>query len=296
MKSYRSLSAAVALCVALAGTAWAQDTTGTAGGQTGTTGSTGTTGTTGTTGGTMGTTGSTGTAVTGGTVGTTGQDATRSPDYDNDRDMGPFNSEWIASGFVGGNFGQNSLSSSVDFGGTLGYLYRGIVGAEFLAGFSPKFKFDRLVAGDSDINNYMANAIVAIPVGALGGFRPFISGGIGAVTMSFNNNAVYPFGPGGANPFVSASATNSSGLFSPNATHLAADIGGGIMAFAGRWGIRGDIRYFSAVGTSNSTTVIDATGTPVNGSASGASTTFKDNSLLNDVSFWRANVGIAVRF
>jgi|WetSurMetagenome_2_1015567.scaffolds.fasta_scaffold32725_2 hypothetical protein len=270
---YRLLVWTAAMCLVLGGSAWAQ---------TGTTGSTGQAVTAGTSR-QMGSAG-----VSGGTVTADPQ----RPDPDRDHyDSTSFNSEWIASGFVGGNFGQNSLSSSVDFGGTLGYLYRGIVGAEFLAGFSPRFKLDRLLTGDSNINNYMANAIVAVPVGALGGFRPFVSGGIGAITMSLNDNAVYPFGPGGANPIINTSNNNS--VFDPNAKHLATNIGGGVMAFAGRWGVRGDVRYFSAVGTSDTTTVLNTAGVPVN--ANGGAT-LKDNSLLNDVSFWRANIGIAVRW
>jgi hypothetical protein len=285
MNGYRSITMTAALCFALSGAAWAQGTTS---GTTGTTGQTGTMGTSGagqagTTGTASGTTGTTGTT-------TTGQEPALAPDTDESM---AYNNEWIASGFVGGNFGQNSLSSSVDFGGTLAYLYRGVVGAEFLAGFSPRFNFDRLVTGSADVNNYMANAIVAIPVGTLGSFRPFISGGVGAVTMSLNTNAVYSFGPGGVNAFTSAGSNNS--VFDPNASHFAADIGGGVMAFAGRWGVRGDIRYFSAVGTSNSTTVINAAGQPVN-SGNLSATTFKDSALLNDVKFWRANIGVAFRW
>lgn len=272
MNRYRSVALTAAVCLALSGAAWAQSGTS----ETKTTGQTTATG-------------QTGTAVATGT--TTGQDAYRS-DRDTDESTA-LNNEWIASGFVGGNFGQNSLSSSVDFGGTVGYLYRGIVGGEFLAGFSPRFKLDRLVTGDTNINNYMANVIAAAPVGSLGEFRPFISGGIGAVTMSLNSNAVYPFGPAGANPIVNTANNNS--VFDPNAKHLAADVGGGLMAFAGRWGVRGEVRYFSAVGTTNSTTVINAAGVPVNGAGTSGST-FKDNSLLNNVKFWRANIGVAFRW
>jgi hypothetical protein len=37
-------------------------------------------------------------------------------------------SRWTAAGFVGANYGASTTSSSVDFGGQVGYLYRGIIG------------------------------------------------------------------------------------------------------------------------------------------------------------------------
>jgi hypothetical protein len=272
--------AAVFACLVLAVPAFAQSGTGTSG-QTGVPGTPGTTGSAGD----PGTTGATGTGQTGQPepgVGTTGQ--TGSSDLTARDEEPDYNHEWVVTGFVGGNFGQNSLSSSVDFGGTISYLYKGFVGGEFIAGFSPKFKFDRLVTGDADINNYMANAIVAIPVGSLHGFRPFVSGGLGAVTMSLNSNAIFPLGP--SSSFINTAGNNS--VFDPNASHFAGDIGVGVMAFGGRWGVRGDVRYFSSIGTTNSTGLLST--------ATGSTTTLKDNSLLNDVKFWRANIGVAFRF
>src|SRR3954470_6004617 len=99
-------------------------------------------------------------------------------------------SHWTAAGFVGSNFGGSNLggattnSSSVDFGGQVGYLYRGVVGGEFLADFAPRFDMNNaLLTERPDVNSYMANAIVAIPMGADHQIQPYLSGGFGAIQM-----------------------------------------------------------------------------------------------------------------
>src|SRR5436190_16953577 len=46
---------------------------------------------------------------------------------------------WIASGFIGADFGGLADGSSFDFGGQLGYLFRGVAGPEFVGDFSPNF-------------------------------------------------------------------------------------------------------------------------------------------------------------
>src|SRR6185437_13197743 len=56
--------------------------------------------------------------------------------------LGPATSHWFASGFVGSDFGNNVNSASVNFGGNVGYLWHGWVGAEFLANLSPNFSLD----------------------------------------------------------------------------------------------------------------------------------------------------------
>src|SRR5262249_60138535 len=67
-------------------------------------------------------------------------------------------SHWTAAGFVGANFGRNNSAAGVDFGGQVAYLYRGVVGGEFLADFSPSFKQDNLFFANSpNVNAYMAN-------------------------------------------------------------------------------------------------------------------------------------------
>lgn len=192
------------------------------------------------------------------------------PAPDTERDFDNLPNEFIVAGFVGGSFARNALQTTVDFGGSLDYLHNGAFGVEFMAGFAPKFKLDRLAGLDSDVNNYMANVVASVPVGTFHAVRPFVSGGIGAITLSQNT------GSSNNNAIVSATAA----LFQASETHFGGNIGAGIMGFTGAYGIRADVRYFSALGHKNATST--ATGTLL--------------SVLDDVSFWRANIGIAFRF
>src|SRR5215510_8859370 len=55
---------------------------------------------------------------------------------------GPTISHWVISGFVGSNFGAKTTDPSVDFGGQLAYLWKGMFGVEGIADFSPSLKID----------------------------------------------------------------------------------------------------------------------------------------------------------
>ncbi len=190
-----------------------------------------------------------------------------------DRDYDTIPNEYIVAGFVGGSFARNSLNTSVDFGGAFDYLHNGAFGAEFLAGFAPRFKLDRLAGNDSDVNNYMGNVIASVPVGAFKAVRPFVSAGIGAITLSQNTNTS-----------TSGVVNTTAALFAPSETHFGGNIGAGIMAFTGAYGIRADVRYFSALGHKNANNASVSLPGP------------SPASVLDSVSFWRANVGFAFRF
>src|SRR5213080_707605 len=72
----------------------------------------------------------------------------------------PASSHWIASGFVGADFGGLADGSSFDFGGQLGYLFRGVAGPEFVGDFSPNFNNSNApLVHRPDRNAYMFNAI-----------------------------------------------------------------------------------------------------------------------------------------
>jgi len=192
------------------------------------------------------------------------------PDTDRDGDNLP--NEFIIGGFVGGSFARNALQTAVDFGANFDYLHNGAFGVEFLAGFAPKFKLDRLAGTDSDLNNYVFNVIAAVPVGEFHAVRPFLSGGIGALTLSQ-----------GTTTSTSTVVNTTAALFQPSETHFGGDIGGGLMAFTGAVGIRADVRYFSSIGHKNANQPSGAVpGTLL--------------SVLDNTSFWRANVGLAFRF
>jgi opacity protein-like surface antigen len=179
---------------------------------------------------------------------------------------------WIATGFLGSNFGARADESSVQFGGQLAYLYRGVFGGEVLADFAPHFRLDNpLLAGNPAVNAYMANAIAAIPIRSEARFQPYVSGGLGGVQLR-SSDIRTPAVP------TSNLTTSSSQM------KLGGNIGGGVMGFAGNVGIRADIRYFTVFGNSISTDPNIA-----------AADLFAQN-LLSGLDFWRANLGVVVRW
>src|SRR5262245_56187868 len=150
-------------------------------------------------------------------------------------------SHWTASGFIGSNFGAATNSASFDFGGQLAYLWGGWAGAEFLADFAPTFKMNNALLSDNpNVNSYMANAIIAVPIGDETRIQPYVSGGLGGIQMRADvlNVPVRP----------------SSGFTYSNQTRFGGDIGAGIMGFAGPIGLRADVRYYRAFSTSNDVT------------------------------------------
>lgn len=180
-------------------------------------------------------------------------------------------SSWIASGFVGSNFGAAADGAAGDYGGSIGYLWRSSVGAEFLAGFTPNFRLqdNALLNDEPQVNSYMANAIGAIPIGADAQWQPFVSGGLGTLTLGSSLvDTGDDTGAGGA--------TNT---FEPDDTRFGGNIGVGVMGFAGNWGFRGDVRYFRAFSVDDNS---DSEG-PV-------------QNILPGLDFWRANIGVALRW
>jgi hypothetical protein len=224
---------------------------------------------------------------------------------------------WVASGFVGSNFANNADPASVDFGGSLAYLFKNQYGAEFDMGFTPNFELQSNFFGlgiKPQVNSFMANAIWAKPVGPDGKWQPFISGGAGA--LSLRSGLTMDDGLGST---VSADDTRFGG-----------NIGGGLMAFAGNWGFKADVRYYRASGSYNTSAgTLSATNPPPPGtnppnppppggygintmsvpstpSATAPATTpaagneHAEDSLagaaLSGLHFWRANVGVAFRW
>ena len=165
----------------------------------------------------------------------------------------PLSTQWIASGFVGADFGGLADGSSFDLGGQLGFLYRGIAGAEFVGDFSPGFHLNSSVVADRPtVNAFMVNAIAAMPFGRNWRVQPYMAGGLGAIQLRstmFTSSAV----PGG--PTYTSQSTQGG------------DVGAGVTAFLGNFGIRADVRYYRA---------------------------FSDSASGMD--FWRASIGVAARF
>lgn len=164
-----------------------------------------------------------------------------------------------------------------------------MVGAEFLAGFTPNFNLaNSLVSNDAspEVNTYMFNAVGSVPLGADGQFQPYVSGGFGAITLRGATLA------SGLTTSGTSSSTNGnavSNVFDPDESRAGGDIGAGIMAFMGDWGVRGDVRYFRAFSRDEGTISTSTT-------ASGTTSSSVVTGLLPGLDFWRANIGIAFRW
>jgi opacity protein-like surface antigen len=180
-------------------------------------------------------------------------------------------SHWLASGFVGSQFGRDVDSSTVDFGGSIGYLWNGAFGAEFQANFAPDFDLEpnrsALLLGERpSINSYMINAIVALPVGTETRFQPYLSGGLGALTIR-------------ADALPDPTGNN----ISPDDSRMGGNVGVGVLTFARNVGLRADVRYFTGFGDD----IIPDFLEPAEGVG---------NQVLSNLNFWRANVGLAFRW
>lgn len=190
--------------------------------------------------------------------------------------VGVTQSHWIVSGFVGSNFGGAAATDpSVDFGGQLAWLWRGVFGGEVLADFAPSFKIDNVALSENPhANSYMANAVFAVPLGADGQFQPYISGGLGAIQLRTTVfNAALPRVTGTPIPI---------GTSDGDQMKSATNIGAGLMGFAGLIGFRADVRYYKA----STDSAFQST------SGVGQFT----ETLLSGLDYWRANIGVAVRW
>jgi hypothetical protein len=184
----------------------------------------------------------------------------------------PTESHWLASAFVGSSFGEELDGAGPNFGGTVGYLWRGIVGAEFQANLSPEMDLDdsrtALLFGEEPwLNSYMGNAIAAVPLGSEGQWRPYVSGGVGIFTLAAD----------------ALETADDARNFGTDDARVAGNLGVGLMAFAGRLGFRGDARYFNGFGKPD----IEANDLPHQ---------VIGKEILSSLGFWRVTGGVAVRF
>jgi opacity protein-like surface antigen len=202
---------------------------------------------------------------------------------------------WMVSGFIGTNFGSgrnntidlsviedlnSNNSTSVNFGGQVAYLGRGVIGGEFLADFSPGLGIFNNILFDRapDVNSYMFNLIAVAPFGHAHSYDPYVSGGIGVVTL---NSTIFTVDP------TLAQNVNLIGTESVSGSRFGWDLGGGVMAWSEKnWGFRGDVRYYRT--SSNNTDVLD-----LNNIGDGSVFSRVE---LSGISFWKANAGLAFRW
>jgi hypothetical protein len=205
-----------------------------------------------------------------------------------------------------GSSSSDTGGSSGDFGGSVGYLWHSVIGGEFLAGWTPNFEMNNtFVPSDPSprVSTYMFNIIGAAPLGEEARFQPYVSGGWGAVTL---HNAST------TGTFTTGTGTSATATFMDDENRAGGNIGFGVLAFLGNWGVRGDIRYFKAFAgntdtasstttstTNSTTTTTGATGTTTTSSTSTTASGTGDNGefeLLPGLNFWRANIGLAIRW
>ena len=182
--------------------------------------------------------------------------------------------DWLFTPYLGANFGGNAsfgefndfedeFERRVDFGASLGWMGAGVIGAELDFGYSPNFFEDTsgdgdFEFGDSNVTTLMGNLIVGVPVGGtLGpGVRPYATAGLGLIRSSITGTTLF-----------NDLDTNDFGM----------NIGGGIHGFfSDNVGLRGDLRYFRSLQDNEPDSEFDL--------------------ALSDFNFWRATVGLTIRF
>jgi hypothetical protein len=200
---------------------------------------------------------------------------------DVDTDPFPIESHWLLSGSLGSDFEEDAEDPGVNFAGTLGWLWHGTIGGEFQANFSPDFQLDAgltppFLFEEPAINSYMLNVIGAAPLMAGGQFQPYVSGGPGWFTLN-------------GDPTPGDSDINLK------QTEMGWNAGLGIMGFLGQMGIRADLRYFRVSGDEFAGvdgSVLRARHGVVVDDQEG----LLDAPFLSGLSFWRGNVGVALRW
>ena len=194
----------------------------------------------------------------------------------------PIASHWLVSGSMGSDFEGSSFDHpGINYAATAGWLYHGVIGGEFQGNWSPNFQLNIptlpvFVNGEPNVNSYMLNLMAAAPLMAGGQFQPYVSGGPGWFMMS-------------ATPTVGDEAIDL------NHTDNGWNVGGGAMGFLGQLGVRGDVRYFKVSGsefTAPDASVIRSSWGNVVDSAEPAI----NGNLISGMSFWRANLGVALRW
>src|SRR5262245_34157922 len=189
---------------------------------------------------------------------------------------------WIASFNVGNYFGASGgvindlfpdtrINRSVAFGGQIAYVWHTGFGAEFLADWAPTFKVPSLFISDHPtVSAYMFNGIYGYQIG---NWRPYISGGIGAINMSAD--------------LIVLDTNLLETTISASQTRFGGNVGVGGLGYIGKVGVRADIRWFKA---NRDDTLL---GLDV------------DNSLLDNadrlvelsgIRYWRSSLGVAFRW
>jgi opacity protein-like surface antigen len=171
--------------------------------------------------------------------------------------------DWLFTPNVGAGFGgAASGREHLTYGASIGWMGAGIFGFEADFAYTPEFfesDDDELdLFSGSNVTSFMANALVGIPVGGQtgGGFRPYVSGGIGLLQQQVQGD---------------------DDLFEVSNNEFGVNIGAGAMGFAtDHVGFRGDIRYYRALTDPDEDNEFDVN--------------------FGDFDFWRATAGVTFRW
>jgi len=172
----------------------------------------------------------------------------------------PAHAEWFLYPFVGAAFGGGVPDApKLDYGGSAGWM-GSVVGFEVDVSHRPNFfkaaDVPDFLLSESSVTTVMFNALVRLPVGGER-LKPYVAGGVGRLRTRIGADEDFSRGNG-----------NNFGL----------NVGGGVTArLNDRVGLRGDIRYFRDLQD-----------------LEGDSQFFSLGETKLD--FWRAAVGIVIRF
>jgi len=184
--------------------------------------------------------------------------------------------DWVLTPFVGWNLGGsadvngnggvstvNKFEHKVDYGASIGWMGKGIIGAEADFGYSPNFFNNTAnpnfsVTSGSNVTTLTGNILIGVPAGGHGAsIRPYAVGGVGLIRENVND----------VGDLFTAQSKNDFGF----------DVGGGVMGFfAQNVGLRGDVRYFRGFRGSSSDTVTGL--------------------ALSDFHYWRGSLGVTFKF
>ena len=157
-------------------------------------------------------------------------------------------------------------------GGQISYMWRRLIGGEFLTDVEPTVKIGNTFLSESPgVNSYMANLIGAVPIGGDDQYVPYISGGFGGIQMHTD--------------VLTLLHTGETTPTSARQTKFGGNIGAGLIAFAGRVGFQADVRCFKTSMTDQVSSV------EVNAPADQVT-----RAMLAGLEFWRGSVGVAFRW
>ena len=197
----------------------------------------------------------------------------------------PARADWFFTPYLGVVFGgaanqfatndlDDKFEQRVNFGGSLGFRTKGVIGFEVDYSVAPNFfqftggtgNFD-LFDFDSSVQTLMGNVVVAIPVGGStgAGFQPYVTAGLGTIRTQLRSSS----------DVFDDITSNDSGF----------NVGAGAHLFAGTHvGLRADVRYIRGFESiDDEDPIVD--------------NPFFDQPFATEVfNFWRGTLGVTFRW